>query len=154
MTEKNYIVCGQTGAGRTTPQKRTMLNVRIDEDLKKKAEAVLTEQGMTATDAVTALYRFIAEHRRMPVQSRIVTMDDAVEMLVFAKTDTSELELIDTKVGADTLLANTKAKMTISRTLALQELKKHGINDTDKFYTDLGDCDIYLAQDVLRWLGY
>ncbi|ENZ4578109.1 type II toxin-antitoxin system RelB/DinJ family antitoxin [Escherichia coli] len=131
-----------------------MLNVRIDEDLKKKAEAVLTEQGMTATDAVTALYRFIAEHRRMPVQSRIVTMDDAVEMLVFAKTDTSELELIDTKVGADTLLANTKAKMTISRTLALQELKKHGINDTDKFYTDLGDCDIYLAQDVLRWLGY
>ncbi|HHU3482425.1 TPA: type II toxin-antitoxin system RelB/DinJ family antitoxin [Escherichia coli] len=131
-----------------------MLNVRIDEDLKKKAEAVLTEQGMTATDAVTALYRFIAEHRRMPVQSRIVTMDDAVEMLVFAKSDTSELELIDTKVGADILLANTKAKMTISRTLALQELKKHGINDTDKFYTDLGDCDIYLAQDVLRWLGY
>ncbi|EPR2366142.1 TPA: type II toxin-antitoxin system RelB/DinJ family antitoxin [Escherichia coli] len=131
-----------------------MLNVRIDEDLKKKAEAVLTEQGMTATDAVTALYRFIAEHRRMPVQSRIVTMDDAVEMLVFAKSDTSELELIDTKAGADTLLANTKAKMTISRTLALQELKKHGINDTDKFYTDLGDCDIYLAQDVLRWLGY
>lgn len=111
MTEKNYIVCGQTGAGRTTPQKRTMLNVRIDEDLKKKAETVLTEQGMTATDAVTALYRFIAEHGRMPVQSRVVTMDDAIEMLVFAKSDTSQLERVYAKKNASTLLANTKMKM-------------------------------------------
>ncbi|ENZ0720406.1 type II toxin-antitoxin system RelB/DinJ family antitoxin [Salmonella enterica] len=111
MTEKNYIVCGQTGAGRTTPQKRTMLNVRIDEDLKKKAEAVLTEQGMTATDAVTALYRFIAEHGRMPVQSRVVTMDDAVEMLVFAKSDTSQLERVYGEKNASTLLANTNVKM-------------------------------------------
>lgn len=111
MTEKNYIVCGQTGAGRTTPQKRTMLNVRIDEDLKKKAEAVLTEQGMTATDAVTALYRFIAEHGRMPVQSRIFTMDDAVEMLVFAKSDTSQLERVCGEKNASTLLANTNVKM-------------------------------------------
>ncbi|MDF6517982.1 type II toxin-antitoxin system RelB/DinJ family antitoxin [Escherichia coli] len=111
MTEKNYIVCGQTGAGRTTPQKRTMLNVRIDEDLKKKAEAVLTKQGMTATDAVTALYRFIAEHGRMPVQSRVVTMDDAVEMLVFAKSDTSQLERVYGEKNASTLLANTNVKM-------------------------------------------
>lgn len=111
MTEKNFIVCGQTGAGRTTPQKRTMLNVRIDEDLKKKAEAVLTEQGMTATDAVTALYRFIAEHGRMPVQSRVVTMDDAVEMLVFAKSDTSQLERVYGEKNASTLLANTNVKM-------------------------------------------
>jgi len=111
VTEKNYIVCGQTGAGRTTPQKRTMLNVRIDEDLKKKAEAVLTEQGMTATDAVTALYRFIAEHGRMPVQSRVVTMDDAVEMLVFAKSDTSQLERVYGEKNASTLLANTNVKM-------------------------------------------
>lgn len=111
MTEKNYIVCGQTGAGRTTPQKRTMLNVRINEDLKKKAEAVLTEQGMTATDAVTALYRFIAEHGRMPVQSRIVMMDDAVEMLVFAKSDTSQLERVCGEKNASTLLANTNMKM-------------------------------------------
>jgi len=42
----------------------------------------------------------------------------------------------------------------ISRTRALQELKKHGVNDIDEFYADLGDCDIYHAQDVLRWLGY
>lgn len=111
MTEKNYIVCGQTGAGRTTPQKRTMLNVRIDEDLKKKAETVLTEQGMTATDAVTALYRFIAEHGRMPVQSRVVTMDDAVEMLVFAKSDMSQLERVYGEKNASTLLANTNVKM-------------------------------------------
>lgn len=111
MTERNYIVCGQTGAGRTTPQKRTMLNVRIDEDLKKKAETVLTEQGMTATDAVTALYRFIAEHGRMPVQSRVVTMDDAVEMLIFAKSDTSQLERVYGEKNASTPLVNTNVKI-------------------------------------------
>ncbi|EEC1444740.1 hypothetical protein GJY44_17850 [Salmonella enterica] len=88
-----------------------MLNVRIDEDLKKKAETVLTEQGMTATDAVTALYRFIAEHGRMPVQSRVVTMDDAVEMLVFAKSDMSQLERVYGEKNASTLLANTNVKM-------------------------------------------
>ncbi|ELO2358840.1 hypothetical protein R0M46_004217 [Salmonella enterica] len=42
----------------------------------------------------------------------------------------------------------------ISRTRALLELKNHGIIETDEFYADLGDCDIYRAQDVLRWLGY
>lgn len=45
----------------------------------------------------------------------------------------------------------------ISRTRALLELKKHHISsaeDITEFYADLGDCDIYRAQDVLRWLGY
>ncbi|EDT6879167.1 hypothetical protein AIC90_004175 [Salmonella enterica subsp. enterica] len=45
-------------------------------------------------------------------------------------------------------------KVAISRARALQELRAHGIDDTDEFYTDLGDCDIYRAQDVLCWLGY
>ncbi|HHD8103981.1 TPA: hypothetical protein ACOXWE_004590 [Salmonella enterica] len=45
----------------------------------------------------------------------------------------------------------------IKRTRALLELKKHHISsaeDIAEFYADLGDCDIYRAQDVLRWLGY
>lgn len=134
MTEKNYIVCGQTGAGRTTPQKRTMLNVRIDEDLKKKAEAVLTEQGMTTTDAVTALYRFIAEHGRMPVQSRIVTMDDAVEMLVFAKSDTSQLERVCSEKNASTLLTNTNVKMIFAESETPPDTEPSGkqASGTDK----------------------
>ncbi|EDW8515774.1 type II toxin-antitoxin system RelB/DinJ family antitoxin [Salmonella enterica] len=114
MTEKNYIVCGKTGAGRTVSQKKSMINVRIDEDLKKKAEAVLTEQGMTTTDAVTALYRFIAEHGRMPVQSRVVMMDDAVEMLLFAKSDSSQLERVYGEKTTSALLANTNLKIILA----------------------------------------
>ncbi|EBY5753486.1 hypothetical protein EKL85_21515 [Salmonella enterica subsp. enterica serovar Give] len=47
--------------------------------------------------------------------------------------------------------------MSISRKRALEELKKHHFDNTDdiaEFYADVGDCDIYRAQDVLRWLGY
>ncbi|EDK4823713.1 TPA: type II toxin-antitoxin system RelB/DinJ family antitoxin [Escherichia coli] len=111
-----------------------MLNVRIDEDLKKKAEAVLTEQGMTATDAVTALYRFIAEHGRMPVQSRIVTMDDAVEMLVFAKSDTSQLERVCGEKNASTLLTNTNVKMIFAESETPPDTEPSGkqASGTDK----------------------
>lgn len=42
----------------------------------------------------------------------------------------------------------------ITRYRALIELKNHGIEDIDEFYADLGNLDIYRAQDVLRWLGY
>lgn len=45
----------------------------------------------------------------------------------------------------------------ITRTRALQELKNHHCDsdgDIAEFYQALGDCDIYRAQDVLRWLGY
>lgn len=47
--------------------------------------------------------------------------------------------------------------MAISRARALQELAKHHFDreeDIAEFYENLGDCDIYRAQDVLRWLGY
>lgn len=44
--------------------------------------------------------------------------------------------------------------VAITRQRALDELKRHQIEDTDEFYTDLGYCDIYRAQAVLRWLGY
>nr|WP_261643296.1 type II toxin-antitoxin system RelB/DinJ family antitoxin [Erwinia mallotivora] len=54
-----------------------MVTVRIDEPLKKKADSGLANLNMTATDAVTQLYRFIAEHGRMPVTERIVTFDNS-----------------------------------------------------------------------------
>lgn len=53
--------------------KRTMVSVRIDEGLKQHAEAVMAELGLTATDAITQLYRFVAEHHKMPVVERIFT---------------------------------------------------------------------------------
>jgi hypothetical protein len=48
------------------------LTVRLDEQLKKRAELRLEAMGMTATEAVEQLYRFIADHGRMPVTERIV----------------------------------------------------------------------------------
>lgn len=55
--------------------KSAQLTVRLDEQLKKRAELRLEAMGMTATEAVEQLYRFIAEHGRMPLQIRIVTED-------------------------------------------------------------------------------
>ncbi|WP_252120360.1 hypothetical protein [Symbiopectobacterium purcellii] len=45
----------------------------------------------------------------------------------------------------------------ISRKRALYELETHNLSDPEDiadFYRELGDLDIYRAQDVLRWLGY
>lgn len=55
--------------------KNAQLTVRLDEQLKKCAELRLEAMGMTATEAVEQLYRFIADHGRMPVTERIVTFD-------------------------------------------------------------------------------
>ncbi|WP_339353921.1 type II toxin-antitoxin system RelB/DinJ family antitoxin, partial [Klebsiella pneumoniae] len=55
--------------------KNAQLTVRLDEQLKKRAELRLEAMGMTATEAVEQLYRFIADHGRMPVTERIVTFD-------------------------------------------------------------------------------
>lgn len=42
----------------------------------------------------------------------------------------------------------------ISKTRAIEELKKHGMYDFEMFFSDLGDFQEYEAQDVLEWLGY
>ncbi|MEY8773177.1 type II toxin-antitoxin system RelB/DinJ family antitoxin [Erwinia sp. ACCC 02193] len=56
--------------------KSAQLTVRLDEQLKKRAELRMEAMGMTATDAVEQLYRYIAEHGRMPLATRVVTTDD------------------------------------------------------------------------------
>lgn len=56
--------------------KTAQLTVRLDEQLKKRAELRLDVMGITATDAVEQLYRYIAEHGRMPLATRVVTTDD------------------------------------------------------------------------------
>lgn len=42
----------------------------------------------------------------------------------------------------------------ITRKDALRLLARHHIDDVDEFFHDLGECDIYQAQAVLRCLGY
>jgi hypothetical protein len=45
--------------------------------------------------------------------------------------------------------------ITISSSRAIKEVADHGlIDELDTFFDDLGVKDQYLAQDVLRWLGY
>jgi len=44
--------------------------------------------------------------------------------------------------------------ITISKQRAVEELAKHGIDDTSEFFNDLGDNVTYEAQTVLEWLGY
>lgn len=55
--------------------KRVMLTVRINEQLKQQAEERMEPLGLTATEAVNMLYRFIAEHGRMPLMERTYTFD-------------------------------------------------------------------------------
>lgn len=45
---------------------------------------------------------------------------------------------------------------TISHKRAIQELRKHGVPDSefDAFYAECGQHDEYDAQTVLEWLGY
>ena len=44
--------------------------------------------------------------------------------------------------------------LTITRERALLELARHGCEDIEQFFDDLGDRQEYNAQQVLVWLGY
>lgn len=43
-----------------------MLNVRLDKGLKTEGDRVLTQQGVSATEAVRGLYRFMERTREVP----------------------------------------------------------------------------------------
>lgn len=46
-----------------------MMNARLDEALKKNAEAVMKDLGVTPTMCVTHLYKYIAENKRLPFRA-------------------------------------------------------------------------------------
>ena len=56
------------------------LNVRLDDNLKKEAYAVLEKLDITPTEAVRLLFQYIAENGRMPVKT--VTISDSEEALI------------------------------------------------------------------------
>ncbi len=43
-----------------------MLNVRLDRGLKAEGDGVLARAGITASDAIRRLYRFMKEHQEVP----------------------------------------------------------------------------------------
>ena len=56
------------------------LNVRLDDNLKKEAYAVLEKLDITPTEAVRLLFQYIAENGRMPVKTVIIS--DSEEALL------------------------------------------------------------------------
>ncbi len=106
--KKMTVIAGETGPGKTLPLRKAMLNIRIAEELKKRAEAILASQNISATDAVTSLYRFIVEHGRLPVQQRIITTEEPVE---FVLSDTAQLESVYQPGEIRTLLNNTNVTL-------------------------------------------
>lgn len=46
--------------------------------------------------------------------------------------------------------------VTISRSRALKELADHGFptSEYELFLAEVGDKEVYDAQEVLRWIGY
>lgn len=57
-------------------------------------------------------------------------------------------------IGTYTSYYDSAEVTAITRKDALKLLAHHYIDDLDEFYRDVGECDIYQAQTVLRWLGY
>ncbi|MEN4610346.1 type II toxin-antitoxin system RelB/DinJ family antitoxin [Pantoea agglomerans] len=83
---------------RSKRAKTAQLTVRLDEQLKKRAELNLDVMGMTATDAVEQLYRYIAEHGRMPLATRVVTTDVPFTM-GFAGNEGMSRKLFELRTG-------------------------------------------------------
>ena len=43
-----------------------LVNIRIEDELKTEADAVYKELNITATDAITQLYQYVVQNRRLP----------------------------------------------------------------------------------------
>ena len=64
--------------------KTAMIRARIEPDLKSQAEFVLTELGLTATQAITLFYRQIALRQGLPFA---VSIPNPTTLDTFRKTD-------------------------------------------------------------------
>lgn len=64
------------------------------------------------------------------------------------------IQFIETQNGTDTMTYYESAKgITVLKARAYKEVKDHGA-DWQEFVKDMGDKEIYKAQEVLQWLGY
>lgn len=56
-----------------------MLNVRLEKSLKREGDRVLSSQGVSATEAVRGLYRFLEQSREVPDfcrdESKVITAE-------------------------------------------------------------------------------
>ncbi len=56
------------------------VNIRLDDDLKKEAYAVLDRLSVSPSEAVRLLFQYIAENERLPVKA--VTVSDTENELI------------------------------------------------------------------------
>ena len=51
--------------------KTAMIRARVEPELKREAEELLSELGMSATEAITLFYRQVTMHRGLPFDVRV-----------------------------------------------------------------------------------
>lgn len=56
-------------------KKTSFVRARIEPVLKDEAEHVLDELGITPTQAVTMLYKYVAREHKWPVPTRVLTAE-------------------------------------------------------------------------------
>lgn len=52
------------------------LNIRLDDELKKEAFSVLEEQGISPSDFIRGVFKYVAEEKRLPVQLLAFDVDN------------------------------------------------------------------------------
>lgn len=60
------------------------LNVRLDDNLKQQAYAVLADLNVSPSDAVRLFFQYIADNRSLPIKQTVITDEDE-ELLRIAK---------------------------------------------------------------------
>ena len=55
--------------------KTEMIRARVEPDLKREAEALLRELGMSATEAITLFYKQVTMHRGLPFEVKVPNAD-------------------------------------------------------------------------------
>lgn len=82
--------------------KTEMIRARVEPELKRQAEGVLSELGLSVTEAITLFYRHVTMHRGLPFEAKIPNAD-TVEALRQAQSGEGLVEyatLEDLKSGA------------------------------------------------------
>ncbi len=61
--------------------KTETIRARVEPELKREAESVLSDLGLSATEAITLFYRQIALHRGIPFAVKVPNAETAEAML-------------------------------------------------------------------------
>lgn len=62
----------------------SQISVRVDDELKQRADIAMKHAGTNPTQAITYLYQYIAEHEKLPfsVQTRFSSPEDTTKNLI------------------------------------------------------------------------